>query len=156
MEKRFTRLIFPILFLTLTVSWSAPPCPASDSIHWLSHTDGMAKGDARHQKRLLFFTAEWCSYCGKMSRETFTSPAVVNYINAHYIPIKVDYDRDRQTADIYSVRMLPDTWFVAEDGEQISHRLGFISADKLLPLLQYVATDNYKKMSFSKFLKQCR
>lgn len=146
-------LICCALLPGLLTVWTAPCASVSEGINWLSYKEGKAIADSRQKKTLIFFTAEWCAYCGKMDNETFKNPSVIRYINSHFIPVKVDFDRDNETASLFGVRGLPDLWFVSESGETISHRPGYISADTLLPLLKYVATNSYQKMPFSQFVK---
>jgi len=148
--------VFSALLFVSCLIWTFRPAAASDSIHWMSYKEGMSLADNLQKKRLIFFTAEWCAYCGKMDHESFKTPPVIKYINTHYVPIKVDFDRDNKTATTYNVQGLPDLWFISENGESISHRPGYIPADTLLQLLRYVSTDSYQKMSFPKFVKQCK
>jgi thioredoxin-related protein len=70
-----------------------------------------------------------------MDRKTFTNPEVVGMLNRNFIPIRVDADRDKAAASLYRVTGLPDIWFLAETGEVIGHRPGFIPADQMLKVL---------------------
>ena len=66
--------------------------------------------------------------------------AVIAALNRNFIPIRVDSDRDQQTALLYRVKGLPDTWFISESGEVIGHRPGYIATDQLMSLLNVVMT----------------
>ena len=111
---------------------------ASKKIKWYDYQESMALSRQENKKLFLHFYADWCGYCDKMNKETFTDSAVINYLNA---------------AAEYAVRGVPDTWFVTENGEKISHMPGFISADMLLKILKFIHTDSYKQMTFKEFLK---
>jgi uncharacterized protein len=41
---------------------------------------------------LLDVGAVWCPWCSLMDRETYTNAATANYINQHFVPVKVDFD----------------------------------------------------------------
>lgn len=107
-------------------------------IEWHSYDDGMARGKFEKKKVFLHFTAEWCYYCGVMEKETFKDPAIISSLNENFISIKVDYDRETKTSDFYRVRGLPDTLFIAEDGQIIGRRPGYIPPDLLKFILKSI------------------
>ena len=41
---------------------------------------------------LLDVGAVWCPWCSLMDRDTYTNPATSDYINQHFVSIKVDFD----------------------------------------------------------------
>jgi len=107
-------------------------------IEWHSYDDGMARGKFEKKKVFLHFTAEWCYYCGVMEKETFKDPAIISSLNKNFISIKIDYDRETQTSDFYRVRGLPDTIFIAEDGQLIGRRPGYIAPELLKRILKSI------------------
>jgi thioredoxin-related protein len=107
-------------------------------IEWHSYDDGMARGKFEKKKVFLHFTAEWCYYCGVMEKETFKDSAIISSLNENFISIKVDYDRETKTSDFYRVRGLPDTLFIAEDGQIIGRRPGYIPPDLLKLILKSI------------------
>lgn len=127
---------------------------ASDGIQWESFQKGIARGKAEKKKVFLNFYADWCAYCKTMEKETFQNSAVISYINRNFIPIKVNSDRDQQTAANFNVRGLPSTWFLSEIGDRIGNRPGFIPANEMLSLLKFIQSDSYLKMTFNTFLEQ--
>ena len=70
-----------------------------------------------------------------MENSTFKDPVVIASLNQDFIPIKVDAEREVQTASLFRVKGLPDNWFIGEDGEIIGHRPGFIPPDQLKNIL---------------------
>jgi hypothetical protein len=77
-----------------------------------------------------------------MNKETFTNPALIAYMNQNFIPIKVDSDRESALAQRYRVQGLPTSLFLTDKGEQIARQPGFVTADKLLQIMQYILKDN--------------
>ncbi len=126
---------------------------AVETIKWYSYNEGMSLGKSEQKKVLLTFFADWCGYCTKMEKETFTNPQIISFLNKNFIPIKVNYDKDNKIASRYQVRGLPSTWFFSEDGHQIGSQPGYIPATNLLTILKYIQSDSYKKMSFDDFTK---
>ena len=43
---------------------------------------------------LLDVGAVWCPWCSLMDRDTYTNAATADYINHHFVSIKVDFDSD--------------------------------------------------------------
>ncbi len=123
------------------------------AVKWYSYTDGMAVGKEKKKKVFLSFYADWCGYCKQMDKTTFADKSVVSYMNENFVPIRVNADREINLTSTYNVRGLPASWFLSENGEEIGSQPGYIPPDTMLPLLKYIHSDNYKKMSFDKFMK---
>jgi thioredoxin-related protein len=111
---------------------------AVESINWRSYEEGLVVSKVEKKKVFLHFYADWCVYCGKMAKETFQNPAVVSYLNNHFIPVRVDTDKKPDTAMKYGVTGLPSTWFLTEMGEAMGTVPGFIPPDTLLSMLKEV------------------
>ena len=45
---------------------------------------------------LLDVGAIWCPWCGLMDRDTYTNPETADYINQHFVAVKVDFDASPQ------------------------------------------------------------
>ena len=144
-----------LLSLCLFVLLAAFPAAAlsADTIKWYSYDEGMALGKSQQKKVFINFYADWCGYCAKMDKETFTDPLVVSFLNKNFIPIKVNSDRENAVSARYKIRGLPSTWFFSENGEQIGSQPGYLPADNLLPILKFIQTNSYKEMAFKDFLK---
>ncbi len=98
---------------------------AVETINWRSYEEGLVVSKAEKKKVFLHFYADWCVFCAKMAKETFQNPAVVSYLNNHFIPVRVDTDKEPATAMKYGVQGLPSTWFLTEMGEAIGQSADF-------------------------------
>ena len=112
----------------------------ADGINWRAYDEGMVLGKIEKKKIFLHFYADWCRYCLMMAKDTFQDPAVVFFLNEHFVSIRVDIDNDRQTAVKYGVLGLPYTALLTEMGEPIGAMPGYISAGNLLAILKEVQT----------------
>jgi uncharacterized protein YyaL (SSP411 family) len=96
---------------------------------------------------LLDVGAVWCPWCSLMDRDTYTNFATAEYINQHFVPIKVDFDAapdlvaqlQRAQAILNLPAGLPLTSFITPDGklyfgggylpaEHKAHKLSFREA----------------------------
>ena len=111
---------------------------AAERIDWHSYDAGMSRSKFEKKKVFLYFYAEWCAYCRDMDLKTFKDPAVIGALNRSFIPIRVDSDREQAAAALFRVKGLPDSWFLADNGDVIGHRPGFIPADQLMKILNVV------------------
>jgi len=115
------------------------PNPVSaKGIVWQSFSDGMARGKSENKKVFLHFYATWCGACKTMENKTFKDPAVIAYLNKNFVPIKVNTDREQRTSRMFRIRVLPDNWFIDEDGNPIGHQPGYIAPKKLKVLLKTI------------------
>jgi thioredoxin-related protein len=129
---------------------------ADNAVKWYAHDEGRVLGKIENKKMFVHFWAEWCTYCGKMEKETFGNQAVIDYLNANFIPIKINTGRERELAAQYNIRPIPDNWFLASNGDRISNQPGFIEPDMFTKILEYIHTDSYLDTSFMNFIQSRR
>ena len=139
MKLKTYNLIILLLFFSVFIFINASASSTQvKEIQWHSYDDGMARSKFEKKKVFLHFTAVWCYYCGVMEKDTFNDPAIISSLNENFIPIKVDFDKETKTSDLYSVRGLPDTIFIAENGQIIGRRPGYIPPEVLKRILKSI------------------
>jgi thioredoxin-related protein len=110
----------------------------SDSVKWYSFDEGMVLGQSQEKKVFMHFWAEWCGYCRRMEKTTFSNSAVIAKLNENFISIKVNYDREKRLVTMFKVGGLPDNWFFSKDRKDIKHRPGYIPPEKFLLMLKKI------------------
>jgi thiol:disulfide interchange protein DsbD len=139
MKSKTFGLIILLLLFSVFIFINAFASPTqTKQIEWHSYDDGMARGKFEKKKVFLHFTAAWCYYCGEMEKETFKDPTIIASLNENFIPIKVDFDKEIKTSAFYRVRGLPDTIFIAENGQIMGRRPGYIPPDILKRILKSI------------------
>ena len=126
------------LLLLGLITLIAGPVPASEVINWRSYEEGMVVSKVEKKKVLLHFYANWCGFCRKMAQDTFHDSEVVHFLNENFIPVRVDTDKEQQTAASYGVAGLPFTVFLTDRGEPIIGLPGYIPADAMLKMLKEI------------------
>ncbi len=161
MNRLSNSFILSLAFLWTAVAASvcsaagAPPqSPTNDTsrVQWRSLNDAMHPGKDNQKKVLLYFYADWCHYCKKMDEDTFMQSDVAAYMNTHFIPVRLDFDKDKNLAQKYRIRGLPATWFMDQHGEKIQFLPGYIPREMFLGYLKYIQTDSYRTMAFKEFI----
>ncbi len=142
--------------LALVVFSKPPPALSSGStsrINWLNFEEAekFRNGD---RKFFIYFYADWCTYCHKLKKKTFSEAEIIDFINTHFIPVAVDTDKEKRLASRFGVRSLPDLRFLTPEGEDLARWPGYIEKDHLLLMLKYIHTESYDKMTFMEFVRQ--
>ncbi len=111
---------------------------ASDSIKWYAYEEGKVLAKIEKKKVFLHFYADWCGFCLKMAKEAFQDTAVVSDLNNNFIAIRVDFDKEPDTAQKYGVMGLPSSWFLTAMGRPMLSIPGYISTEALLKMISEV------------------
>lgn len=146
------RVKLAICMTAALLIWAvAVPVTAADQIKWYSYEEGAALGISESKKVFISFYADWCKFCKTMEQQTFQDAGIISYLNSHFISVKVDVEREKSIAKKYSINPLPDTWFLSENGDVIGNKPGYLSAEDLMPILQFIKTESFLKMSYLQF-----
>ena len=136
------RVIFTLFVLIFLMPSGIAIC---QEIQWHNFNDGMARGKFENKRVFIHFFADWCAACKTMEKNTFSDPAIISALNENFIPVKVDADREIETASMFRVQAVPDNWFIAADGEIIGNRPGYIPPDQLKNILTIILSESDAK-----------
>jgi thioredoxin-related protein len=85
-----------ILVFAVLLSFSVR---AQDQIQWLKFEEAI-EANAKSPKMLIVDVyTDWCGWCKKMDKETFTDPKVVEYINSNFYAVKLNAEDTKRTFD---------------------------------------------------------
>lgn len=84
---------------------------------------------------LLFFTAEWCTYCHQMEATAFTDPTV-GKLAQEFVCVLVDADREPGVCREYAIEGFPTVQFVGVDGRKLHRLVGRQSTRQLVSGMQ--------------------
>lgn len=145
-------------------------------IHWMSFDEAVKLNEKHPKKIFIDVYTQWCGWCKKMDAETYTDPAIINYINANFYAVRLD----AETADTFHFKDhkffnpkphtrgytnelasslldgkmgYPTTVYMDENVQRLTYVQSYISAADLMPILQYFAENKYKTMKFEDFKK---
>ena len=98
---------------------------AGQPVQWYPWgADAFNRATALHRPILLDVGAVWCPWCSLMDRDTYTNAETADFINQHFVAIKVDYDASpKLVAQLQKAQALlnlpaglPLTSFITPDG----------------------------------------
>lgn len=87
---------------------------------------------AKAEKKLVFidFYTTWCVPCKKMSAEVFPQTNVGEYMNATFVNIKLNAEKEgKKLADLYNVKAFPTFVVVDTNQKEVVRSVGFKPAD---------------------------
>jgi len=132
-------------------------------IVWVKYDEGI-KLAAKEQKAILVdFYTNWCGYCKKMDRETFSDPKVAGYLGEKFIAVKVNAESnetvvtpggpvsEKELSRLFGVRGYPTYWFLSSDGEKINNLSGYRPPDIFLTVAQYIGDSHYKTKTWKEY-----
>jgi thioredoxin 1 len=125
------RLLFLLFFSQLAFS-------QKDGIVFLespSYTAAVKK--AKEEKKLIFLDAytTWCGPCVSLERRVFPNKDLGEYINKHFISLRVDMEEGEgpALANVFMINAYPTMFFIDPSNGRIIRRiLGYKEADFLL------------------------
>lgn len=112
---------------------------AADHVNWSDDVESSLRvANESGQLVLMKFTADWCGYCKKMERETFTKPAVAGLVNQNFVPLLIDADKHQMLVQRLKIQGLPAVLVVSPQMVILKRIEGYQTEKKLLPQLRQV------------------
>ena len=81
------KLFFVLVFMPLISFSQGMP---SNSINWISLSEGEKYSEKYEKNMLIYFYRNNCDYCKRMKDEVLTDPQIVKLINENFFPVKLD------------------------------------------------------------------
>ncbi|GJM32893.1 MAG: hypothetical protein DHS20C18_18940 [Saprospiraceae bacterium] len=153
--------------------------PEKETIKWMSFEEAVLLSKKNPKKMFIDIYTEWCGWCKKMDKMTFTNPEVVAYVNEHFYPVKLDAEQKGEIK--YKGHKLK---YVAEEGRRGVHELaysllegklgypsfvyldenqdritispGYKDAEVIIKELKFVGEEHYKRFTYKDYVKNYR
>ncbi len=171
------KIILPI-FLTaiLFISSAFTSEPNKAEVQWLSWEEALQLSKTEQKKFFVDLYTNWCGWCKRMDKTTFSNPRVAKYLNDNYYPIKFNAEQKEEivigqktykfvnkgrrgynelAVALTGGRMgFPTVVFLNEKLEIIQAIPGFQKPEDILPIMVYFGEDQHKKTPWATFQKE--
>ncbi|MBD2756442.1 thioredoxin family protein [Spirosoma validum] len=176
-------LVFFAAFVLLTISAFRTTLPTEQlvskpsgegkHINWLTIQQAYALTQKKPKKFVVDVYTDWCGWCKVMDRKTFSQPAIVDYVNENFYPVRFNAE---QTADVtlgkqtfkyisggsHGVHELaaallknqmgyPTTVFLDEKFNLIQPIGGYLDARTFHQIITYFGNDYHQKEPFDRY-----
>lgn len=145
----------------------------SDEVKWYSFEEAVELSKKNPKKLFIDVYTDWCGWCKKMDKETFTHPVIARYLNENYYAVKFNAESTKpiefggntfvneggqpRNPHQLAVALLqgrmsyPSVAYMNEDLQLLTSVPGYYTPDKLEPILSYFANDHYKSIGWADF-----
>jgi thioredoxin-related protein len=169
-EKRST-LVSIYLVLCLIIFSSYQPKNISNTLKWISFEEALALQAKEPRKILIDVYTDWCGWCKKMDKYTYTDEGVIQHLKDKYYLVrlnaeqkedilykekvfkyKTEYKANELAVSLLNGQMsYPSTVFLDEDMNLLSVVPGYLTPKDLNPILKYFGENIYKVKNWKEY-----
>lgn len=126
------------IFMAVLLSWSLS---TTAQVQFIEATWSKAGKLAKKDQKFVFVDAytDWCGWCKVMDKKTFSETEVGEYVNNHFVSIKIEMEKEemgRKIAMKYGINSYP-TFLIFDANERLVGKLvGFQSPEAFLKNLE--------------------
>jgi len=136
------------------------------ALDWLSYNEGLALAEKENKYILIYFYTDWCGYCKKMDKETYSKEEVIGILNENFVVVKVNAESnnkviengeeitERELAKLYQVTGYPTTWFLESNHSRVAPLPGYVTTEQFIPVLNYIGEGWHKSISFKEYMEK--
>jgi len=139
MIKKPRMLVFVLTLIMLGILiLSAKMMVVESQVNWLyNYDEGLSKARTENKIVLLYFHADWCSWCKKLNQETFSNQSIASYLNEKLILIKIDVEKNISLSETYEVYDIPTVVFLSVNGTEVG-RQGYLPPGQFLKYVRNI------------------
>jgi thioredoxin-related protein len=139
MKHANTQRFFKQIVFTAIAVLSLASAVSADEIRWKDVTSGMQEGKQSHKYVLADIYTDWCGWCKRLDRDTFSNPDLARFLRDKFVPVKAnaeDSAAGQKLAGEYGVNGYPCALVFNPDGKLIGRIVGYKDAQGYQTALQ--------------------
>ncbi len=117
-------------------------------VPWQAYHPAMETGKVESKPIFLHFTNGRSGSSESMNRETYSNPKVARYLRENFATGWIDMEVYPALGKKYKVGTSLTLWFLDSSGRALTSVDGFLSAPKLMLVLEYIKTKAYQNISY--------
>ncbi len=149
-------LFLCLAFATAAFTMVEPGLNNNAEIKWLSMEEAFALNQKEPRKIFVDVYTDWCGWCKRMDKDTFSNAEVAEYVSKNYYAVKLNAESDRafklgeaamterQVARQLGVSGYPTVVFIHEDFRTIEPVSGYQQPAQFMKMLQAFAAKSVK------------
>ncbi|MBC5773246.1 DUF255 domain-containing protein [Pontibacter sp. KCTC 32443] len=146
----------------------------AETIKWLTMEEAEAKMKKQPRKIFIDVYTDWCGWCKKMDKSTFSDPEVVAYINKNYYAVKLDAEgkepitvkghtytykpeyksHELALALLNGQMSYPTTVYLDEKMNMLSPVPGYLDKAAFTKIIRYFGENFHKTMTWQEYEKR--
>jgi thioredoxin-related protein len=138
---------------------------AASPVEWRTINEALSQAPESGRLILLDVYTDWCGWCKRMDRDTYTDSTVAALIAERFIAAKMNPEEEgtvnylgqqaSQSAFGHALGVdgYPATVFFNAKGERIAVVPGYLPAKDFALLLRFIAEEKYKSMTWDDWVK---
>lgn len=150
----------------------------AQEIEWLSWDEAFDRSNSEKKKFVVDIYTDWCGWCKKMDKTTFSNPEIAEYVNANYHAIRLNaqhvdpieyqgkvykYEKGIKSgyhqlaAELCKSRLkLPTVVFLDENGEVLQAIRGFQDKNTFEMIISFFAENQFKSTPWKQYVMEYR
>lgn len=155
-NQALVAVLLVITSLLSAFSFTSTKPEAKTEINWLSMEEAFELNQKEPRKIFVDVYTDWCGWCKRMDKDTFSNSDVATYVNNNYYAVKLNAESDRafklgkadmterQVARQLGVSGYPTVVFIHEDFKTIEPVSGYQQPKQFMQMLQAFAAKPLK------------
>ncbi|MAJ51919.1 MAG: thioredoxin [Flammeovirgaceae bacterium] len=166
---------FLFLIVIFTFSKSPSELALNAEINWISFEEAVARTEKNPKMILIDLYTDWCGWCKKMDRDTYSRSEIVAYVNEKFYAVKFNAEgfedvnfrgytfkfvpsgrkgyHELAAALTQNKLSYPTTVFMNEELQIIQPVPGYLDAPTFDVISRYMGEGKYKNTSWEDFQK---
>ncbi len=161
--------IFSLIVMLFYSSFTTKSVP--DTLKWVTFEEAVAL-QAKHPKKMLIDVyTDWCGWCKKMDKHTYTDESVIKNLAENYYLVrlnaeqkediqykdkifkyKTEYKANELAVSLLNGQMsYPTTVFLDENMNMLTVVPGYLTPKDLNPILKYFGENIYKEKNWKEY-----
>jgi thioredoxin-related protein len=173
---KLTVVVLAIILLPLSSFKSESTFQEIEKVKWYTIQEAQELSRKTPKKIYIDMYTDWCGWCKVMDKNTFTNSDVIKHLNTNFYPVKFDAEGKEEVlfkdktfkfvsngsrgyhelaATLMQGKLsYPTSVFLDERLDLISPLPGYLTPEKMVPILEFIGEDHYKTTSYQDFLAQ--